>query len=312
MKDKKFILIVYLFVMTLIFVISTTNLVIDENYKKVYDISIIFDDVDSNKYKKLKMGIEDSTFDLFVDINFVYLENKKDVEEQKKAILNEVNSGVDGIIILPTDVDKIDKFIDESGINIPIIALDKQLNSSKVSGTVKTDYREVGEKIGKSIYNVESDKEVIAFSEVGELNTELFSGIKQTLETHGKTVKVVFYTPGSFVSKVDEYNKENTVFIALNSDTTDKFINEYLNNRVDTQKLNLYGLGYRNDFLHYLNNGKITSLALCDEYLVGYIGVQNLIYAIKGESFNAYEIIPNYIINKDDVYKYEKVLFPIN
>ncbi len=310
MKDKKFILIVYIFVMALIFIVSATNLVIDENYKKVYDISIIFDDEDNGKYKKLEMGIEDSTFDLFVDINFVYLENTSNIEEQKKAILGEVNSGVDGLIIIPVNEKALDSFLDKSNIKIPIITLDKELASRKVYGVVKADYSEMGEKIGKNIYNFQTDKEIVAFTEVGSINSEMFNAIKTTLEGHGKTCKVVYYSSDNFNEKVEDFDIENTVFISLTTNTTELFIKQYIENAEFDEKLTLYGFGYRNKSLYYLNKGDIETLSLFDEYMMGYLGVQNLIYSIEGKPISKQEIIPNYIIGKQDVYKYEKILFP--
>ncbi len=310
MKDKKFIFIVYIFIMILVFIVSTTNLVIDENFKKVYDISIILDDADSSKYKKLIMGIEDSTFDFVVDINIVFLENANDIEEQKKAIMNEVNSGVDGIIIAPVNSDAIDTFIDESNIKVPIISLDKEMKSRKVSGVVKADYVEIGEKLGKNIYNLESGKDIVAFVETGYLNNDLYSALQKTLETHGSSCSIVYYNDNNFVEKVEAYDMDNTVFVSISPETTEEFINKFIENKDYSKNLRLYGVGYRNEFLYYLNNGEIQALSLYDEYLMGYLSVQNLICAIEGEDFNKETIIPNYIVNKYDVYKYEKILFP--
>lgn len=309
MKKNQIILSIYVFFMLFIFLISTTNLLIDENYKKVYDISIIFDDVDSEKYDKLKMGFEDSTFDLYVDINFVYLDKKWDVEGQKDAILNEVDRGVDGIIVLPVDNIELSKFIDESAINIPIISIGEEIESNKINGYVNTDYIEMGNKIASDINYKWKDKEVVAFIENSRNNVELYNSISSELYEYDIFSEMVYYNDDGFKYSVDKYDKNNTVFIALDIDTTKKFVDEFLSKG---ENMILYGVGYLNEFLYYLNTGKIESLSLYDEYLAGYISVRNLIYSIDDRAINKNELIPNYRINKGEVYDNEDILFPID
>lgn len=309
MKKNQIILSIYVFFMLFIFLISTTNLLIDENYKKVYDISIIFDDVDSEKYDKLKMGFEDSTFDLYVDINFVYLDKKWDVEGQKDAILNEADRGVDGIIVLPVDNIELSKFIDESAINIPIISIGEEIESNKINGYVNTDYIEMGNKIASDINYKWKDKEVVAFIENSRNNVELYNSISSELYEYDIFSEMVYYNDDGFKYSVDKYDKNNTVFIALDIDTTKKFVDEFLSKG---ENMILYGVGYLNEFLYYLNTGKIESLSLYDEYLAGYISVRNLIYSIDDRAINKNELIPNYRINKGEVYDNEDILFPID
>lgn len=308
MKYKKIIVFAYIFIMIALFVISITNLVINENYKRVYDISIIFDDVNSSKYNKLKMGIEDSTLELSVDINYVYLEDKSNLEEQENAILKESQKDVDGIIIIPINSDEIGSFIDENSIKTPIVSIDKKINSKRNIPVVTTDYEELGNNLANDILEKFSDKNIVSFTQTTNNDKRLYNAISNTLENNGIEDKLICYDDDNFIQNVNQFNKKDTVFIALDSYTTQKFIDKF----VSKYDMTLYGFGYFNEFIYDLNLQQIEGLCFYDEYLTGYLAVQDLVYFVDGKLRNKNRFIPNYLVLNDDVYSYENVLFPID
>lgn len=341
MNYKKIILFTYISIMIVFFIISTTNLVIDEDYKKVYEISVIFDDENSDKYDKLKLGIEDSILDLSVDINYVYLENQKNqVKEQEDDILREISKGVDGIVIIPTNPNEIGNFIDTNGIKTPMISIDQKINCSRNISVVTTDYEELGNKIAEDIVRKYPDKNVVAFSKSNDTKTNtvdsteissenmLYNSMSRILENKNIKSQIIYYTDDNFTKNVNQFEKEKTVFVSLDAYTTQKFIDEYINDEDITNgnsqkysyndddnetidKMILYGFGYNSEFINNLVLEKIEALGFYDEYLLGYLSVRNLIYDIDGKFYNKNVLIPNYLVFSDDVYDYENILFPI-
>ncbi|MFV0520118.1 MAG: sugar ABC transporter substrate-binding protein [Lachnospirales bacterium] len=306
MKDKKIILFIYIFVMFTLFFVSLTNILIDDNYKKIYDISIILDDVDSDKFAKLKMGIEDSSIDLFVDINYIYLENRN-VDEQKNAIQYALEKDVDGIVILPVDADEINGFLNEISINVPIISITQNMVNEKVSGSISTDFIELGKKLGGEIIKNTETKNVVCFTEKGKSDAGIYKSLATVLVSHGFNSELVYYSEMDFEDRVNDFSKEATIFVSLDFYTTSKFIKDYL----IEDDLIFYGFGYKNGYINYLYNKKIEGLIFYDEYLMGYLGVQKLTNALEGNIVYKNENVPNYLVLKDEVNNYENILFPV-
>lgn len=308
MIDKKLILYIYISIMLIILIVSSTNIFLDENYKRVYDISIIFNDEDSDKFDKLKMGIEDSVVDFSADVNFIYLENKWDVNEQKEAILKEMDYGTDGIIILPVDSKDIGEFLDEISTNIPIISVGEYINSKNVKGYVGGDLKSIGNKLGDFLSNKNSGQTVVAFLEE-DRESQIYDSMETIFKDNGLFIEMIDYSEATFQNLVKSYDRYNTTFVALDVDTTNKFITDFIDKDI---YMNVYGMGYTNDLIQYLNLGKVQALSIYDEYLTGYLSVRNLIYSIDGKKINKIEIVPDYLVKQGQVYDYEKVLFPID
>ena len=65
----------------LLFLMSSTDLIIKEKKMEVYPVSVIIDEENDDRYVNFKKGMDQAAEEFHLDINFVVLYNKKDEGE---------------------------------------------------------------------------------------------------------------------------------------------------------------------------------------------------------------------------------------
>lgn len=93
-------------VITLLFVLSSTDLLIKEDRVTIYQIAAILDETSDQEVLNFRKGIERAATELKVDVRVIPLFEYGDYADQKSKIIDEVNNGINAIILKPVETDQ--------------------------------------------------------------------------------------------------------------------------------------------------------------------------------------------------------------
>lgn len=115
----------------LLFLIASTDFVLEENRKEVYTIAFVTDGSADDRFQSLRKGMEKAAkkwnVDLVVDAPYL----SGNAAEQEAAIEEAVENGAQAVITVPADRYRWKKFLDQSKLQVPVITLEKELHSEK-------------------------------------------------------------------------------------------------------------------------------------------------------------------------------------
>lgn len=115
----------------LLFLIASTDFVLEENRKEVYTIAFVTDGSADDRFQSLRKGMEKAAkkwnVDLVVDAPYL----SGNAAEQEAAIEEAVENGAQAVITVPADQVQMEKFLDQSKLQVPVITLEKELHSEK-------------------------------------------------------------------------------------------------------------------------------------------------------------------------------------
>ena len=86
------------FILVLLYLLSSTDLLIKDEIKPIYQISIILKNSDDDLYSNFKKGVEKAAGEFNVDTNIIDTSKIEDIEKDK-LIYTEKNEGANAIVI---------------------------------------------------------------------------------------------------------------------------------------------------------------------------------------------------------------------
>ncbi len=90
-------------ILVLLYLMSSTNLIIREKKTEIYPISVIVEDSSDEDYEKLRKGMDRAAQELHVDLNFITLYQPNDQEQQLGLIAREISDGAKAVILSPAN-----------------------------------------------------------------------------------------------------------------------------------------------------------------------------------------------------------------
>ena len=85
--------------LVLLYLLSSTDLIIKEKEKEICRISVIIDNVNDNYYGNFREGMETAEKKYQADVNFITLYAENDEEQQESLIVREVKDGTNAVIL---------------------------------------------------------------------------------------------------------------------------------------------------------------------------------------------------------------------
>ncbi|MEF9954829.1 MAG: substrate-binding domain-containing protein, partial [Clostridium sp.] len=134
-------------ILVLLFLMSSTNLIIKEKKNEIYQVSVIVEDSKDDYYVNLKKGMDQAGVEHNIDVNFITLYERNNSEQQKDMLVREIDAGAQAIILSPVDYIKMASVLENMTVDIPIIILNnEELAGNKVMANVSMDYFAGGQK----------------------------------------------------------------------------------------------------------------------------------------------------------------------
>lgn len=309
-------------ILVLLYLMSSTNLIIREKKTEIYPISVIVEDSSDEDYEKLRKGMDRAAQELHVDLNFITLYQPNDQNQQLGLIAREISDGAKAVILSPANPVEAMAGLDEMVLNSPLIILGNIFPHAQAAAGISIDYMEAGRLLGEAVRENHKNVSVHLLTKGLEYGyaRELYDGIYQVLSAFGYPLSVAVLDTekdGTWLEEeADFLHTQNGVMIALDESSLEeaaKILEE--NESSGGPKPELYGIGGTNRILNYLDKGIIQGLVVHNWFDEGYLSVEKAVEAIQGGgNLKEQTNMKAYYITKEDLRNpvYEKMLYPID
>ena len=268
------------------------------------EISVIFYHAGNDGWESLLEGMKQAEDIFSVNINYITLREDADGEEQKKAILKEIENGAEGIILAVCEKEEINYFLKSDDCRIPVVTVESGVGDSSVP-FISADNFAMGKLLGEELlrdYPMGENLIIVLADDDRERDSieERRKGLLEALEGKARVISPKEILEGEKADAAVGLHKT-----ALRDITEDE---EGL-----YQSMSIYGIGNTSSIVAALDRGKINKIVFQNEFNMGYLGVKALLNEINGSSSQTINEIEFYSVTRQELYgtQHEKLLFPI-
>ncbi len=315
-RSGKVMIVLYIVCLVVLFLMCSTDLIIREPERQIYQIAVIIEDVRSDNYSNFRKGMDLAAAELNADVRLITLYEKLDVKEQMDLMDREQQDGTDALIVVPVEEEQ----VSARQMTIPVILMRAGVAEAAGAGNVIVDYEKMGEQLAREILKEQpADVPVYVLTDPAgqsDMDRLFLKGSDAVFQEAGRSVQRIlrgeeerFYTtleqPGTEAQKV--------VILAENQDILTEAAGVVAGSEAVADAVGgLYGRGTTMAILNYLDRGVITGICVTDEFSVGYYSVREAVCALEGAG-SVPTVMESYYIDKKDLRDpaFEKMLFPI-
>lgn len=321
LKQERRLFLVYLAVLVILYVMSSTNLIIKEKKTEIYPISVIVEDSKDEYYQNFKKGMEQAAKEYHVDVNFITLYDTNDMGQQTEMLEREMEDGAKAVVVTPVDTDALLLFMEEKKPALPLLLLGTLEGNDLSSANISMDAYRAGNLLGEAFKKENSNRVPVYFFTEGlryQSNSEFYKGISAVLEPEGYDLQLFTKesedTFSGVMEQLHQSGKGQAAIIALDSHSLVEVIEilkkneEYRNDRS-----NLYGMGSALSILNALDGGLVSGVVTASQFDLGYLSIQKAVEAIQNGSRGERILLDAFYIRREDLRDpaYEKMLYPI-
>lgn len=319
-------------ILVLLFLLSSTDLIIKEKKTEIYPISIVIGDTTDDYYTNFRKGVDKAADEYNVDVNFITLYEKGDVTEQMELLKREIDDGAKAVVLVPLKQQECSSILDGMVLGCPLIVMGNIFPGDWAMSGISQDYQETGKMLAEAITGENApDKPVLVFSEGLEYsyNKEVYGGLLAALSQAGFHVQLYEeYRGGMSDATAEEHEAvfRRTIEENLNHGSSGEIIVA-----LDVQSLDLaadiiagspgfgkdvpklYGFGSTTKILNQMDRGLIKGLVTTNQFDAGYLSIVKAVEAIEKRGDRDQIVLESYYIEKDDLKetRFEKILYPI-
>lgn len=320
---EKFFWISYGIGLTLLFLLSSTDLIIKEEEARVHPISVIVEADSDDNYVNFKKGMDLAAVELNADVNFITLYEKGNRRQQEELLKREQQDGSSALIVAPVNGEAVLAMQEENQLVLPLVFINSEaVGETGPAAAVTFDYFTMGENLGKEIAAVRSPNEKLYFLENEAMSVagrKFLEGIRSGVaeEAEGPAASYA-WAPDAEKSKIlEKLTEGRTQKIILVAPEPESLL-EAAQMIEDTEGAEewvagLYGRGSSVPILNFLDKGIIKGLCITDDFSAGYLSVKAAIELAEGGSVQTGNYLDSYFIRRGDLRneKYEKILYPV-
>ena len=147
-REKLFVAVYVLFLVVL-YLLSSTDLIIKERRQEICPISIVADTTSDEYYVNFKKGMDQAGIEFHADVRFVTLYEENQTDQQIDLLLSEQQDGARVLISVAVDETSLENALADKQISVPIVVIGTELPMDKVSAVVMTDTYEMGKTLAR-------------------------------------------------------------------------------------------------------------------------------------------------------------------
>lgn len=318
-KKSKVLIFLYLIFLVVLFLMCSTDLIIREPEKEVYNVAVIIEDVRDDNYGNFRKGMDQAAIELNADVRFITLYEKLNADGQMELIDREQQDGVDALIVAPVEEQRVADALKENRVTVPTVILGTGAAQGAAAGTITIDYREMGGMLAEKIKEQIPEECPIllvedAFEKSGAESVFL-EGMAEELRKSGYTCR--FEKPegeDAYREMFGALPEQGAAVVAGSPEALAvaagvREEDSGLSGRI----AGLYGRGNTLAVLDDLDSGLITGVCVTDEFSRGYFSVYMAVGELERSGERKSMVMDSYYIEKKDLRepKYEKMLFPV-
>ncbi|MDE6662423.1 MAG: substrate-binding domain-containing protein [Lachnospiraceae bacterium] len=315
-KHGKLLIFLYIVFLIILFLMCSTDLIIREPEREIYQIAVIIEDVRSDNYSNFRKGMDQAAMEFNVDVRFITLYEKLDVEQQMELMDREQQDGADALIVVPADEEQ----INGKQMTIPVIFLRSGLGGASM-GSIIVDYENMGEQLaGKISEDIKENSTVLLLTnpaKQSDMDRMFINGAETALSADGYSIQTIkINDEDGILASLDileVWKNRNAVILAENQEILTAMAGVMADDpEAAAHVRGLYGRGNTMPILNYMDRGYIDGICVTDDFSIGYLSVREAVQALEGYD-SSYIVMDSYYIEKEELREpvYEKVLFPI-
>ena len=145
--------ILYGMVLTVLFLLSSTDLIIKEEAAEIYPVSVIIGDASDENYVNFRKGMDRAAVELNADVSFITLYEEGSEKQQRELILRELADGAGALVVAPVEADLLCEMEQESRFPVPVILINGEYETVcelERSACFTFDYYGMGRKFWRN------------------------------------------------------------------------------------------------------------------------------------------------------------------
>lgn len=318
-KKGKLLIFLYLIFLVILFLMCSTDLIIREPEKEVYEVAVIIEDVRDDNYSNFRKGMDQAAIELNADVRFITLYEKLNADQQIELIEREQQDGVDALIVVPVDEERVLNTLAEMPGNIQTVILGTEERGEKNAERIVVDYRKMGVQLAEEIEKrMPESCPVLMLEETEGQSTagiRFLEGASSVFERDGYECRSVYVdgeeecrkTLGTLSGSGEVVLAGSSEMLLMTADVLKK------SPVLSVRMKGLYGFGNTLAVLDDLDSGLITGLCVTDEFSRGYFSVYMAVEALEGKTPGEMLTLDSYYIEKENLRdsEYEKMLYPV-
>lgn len=315
-RHGKLLIFLYVVFLIILFLMCSTDLIIREPEKEIYQIAVIIEDVKSDNYSNFRKGMDRAAMEFNVDVHFITLYEKLDVEQQMELMDREQQDGADALIVVPADEEQ----MSGKQMTVPVIFLRPGLGGAGM-GSITVDYEKMGEQLAREMSeDIREDSFVLLLTnpaKQSDMDRMFLQGAEKALAAGGYNTRTIKVDDEEgmldTLENLTVWQEGKAVVLAENQEVLTAMAGIMADDsEAAVHVRGLYGRGNTMPILNYLDRGYIDGICVTDDFSIGYLSVREAVQILEGND-SSYVVMDSYYIEKEDLREpdYEKVLFPI-
>ena len=308
-------------ILVLLFLMSSTDLIITEKKVEVYPISVIVEGDNDDYYVNFKKGMDQAAVEFHGDVSFITLYAPDDQAQQMELVKREIRDGTRAVILAPVKTEEAVKELEDMSPGCPVILLGQPPLGGQSPDTIGVDGREVGRLLGGAAASqAPSDVPVYLFCrglDYGD-SAQVYEGVRTVLEEQGYQYRLIERenqdTYRQAIEETDSPGGGRITIIALDVQSLDQATRILEENTIYQGRVaGLYGAGSTTSLLRALDRGIVTGMTAYNQFDQGYLSVKQAVEAIQGTRQKQQTLLEAIYVDEDKLRDktYEKMLYPI-
>ena len=289
-----------LFIMGISIYRYTSRIPEEESYR----LSVFSDSNDHNTKSVLRQGMERASRDFHTDLNFIMFTEEQTQEEKEEIIFREIQRGSQGFLL---HLDNPDAWIEKYSHMLEgrvVLALEVAFYDQPDNPSIWINNEKMGYELAMELVKGRDENQNVVLFKTKEHNKKDYlrsMGGKKALEENG----IVWEE-----REVTDNEKENALYLCFNQSATEQTV-EMLKDKINRECI--FGVGNSEKNVYYLDKGVIHTLAVPDEYMIGYMGVKNICDRLSFRESSQGMEIDYILVSKEELYlpEVQKRMFPI-
>jgi ribose transport system substrate-binding protein len=286
------------------------------------DVDFIVKSRSGDYWNTVSAGAEAAAKEFNVNLNYIAPDYEKDVGEQIALMNKAIDRKVDSIVLAASDYNELVVSTEKAQVNkIPVIILDSEVNTNKITGTIATDNYEAGKKVAEKALELLGNRGEIAIINYIKGSSSADKREEGVLNVLSKQPMVKLVAKEYSLSdeklaaeitrKILKENKDIKGLIALNG-TTSNGVAQVIEELNLTGKVSLVAFDCTPAVIEYIENGVIQATVIQNPFVMGYLGVKYAAMSARGREVPKNVDTGSKVIDKNNMYlpENQKLIFP--
>jgi ribose transport system substrate-binding protein len=271
----------------------------------------------------VRAGIQAAATELDVEPEIVGPQWERDIDLQIEILDDVIDREPDGILLVASDFNRLVPLAEEAAARgITMVTLDSALNSDVPVSFVATDNVAAGMKAGREIDQlVPPDQPVALVSHIRSVATAIDreQGVLEALRDRpAELVLGPYYAMNDtelayqiVMNLVDEHPELGGI-VAMNENST-VGVGRALRDLGAYDRIHAVGFDNSQEEIEFLEDGVVKALVVQRPFNMGYLGIQTVVRALRGQSVAPTIHTGSVLVRKEDMFTEEnqKLLFPL-